>query len=410
MTKSTLGEKQKYHKILQRQIKKILGRNAEVSPDMNALLEFVSETYQHYDDDRYMLERSIELSSKELVENNQGLKLQKQELENTLEELLSTQQQLEESEKLAKVSQMLSESNDQLLQQQEETRAAYEELQSVHEDLQSTQTQLIQSEKMSSLGQLTAGVAHEINNPVNFVYAGVQALDYTLKDLFAILAEYQKVIRESLEESEDNNLNKNLRDLIDQDELEELKEGAIQMIEDIKIGAERTAEIVRGLRNFSRSDGTTWQQTDLHEGLDSTLVILNSQLKSKNIEVIKEYSHYVETIQCYAGPLNQVFMNIISNSIHAIEGKGTISIHTKDLKSAIEISIKDSGKGMTEEVKNKVFDPFFTTKAIGSGTGLGLSISYGIIEKHQGSIEVESQEGKGTTFTITILKLSEEPK
>lgn len=405
-----MKEKQKHHKILQRQIRKILGRDAEISPDMKDLLETVSETYQHYDDDRYMLERSIELSSKELLENNKNLKLQKQELENTLEELISTQQQLAESEKLAKMSKMLAESNEQILQQQEETKAAYEELQAVHEDLQSTQTQLIQSEKMSSLGQLTAGVAHEINNPVNFVYGGVQALDYTIKDLVTVLNGYQTVMNDISENyTEDEYLKNKIKVLSELQDLDELKEEALQMIEDIKVGAERTADIVRGLRNFSRSDGTTWQQADLHEGLDSTLVILNSQIKG-NIEVVKNYSNYVETIQCYAGQLNQVFMNILSNSIQAIEGKGTIWITTEDTGNAVKITLKDSGKGMPNSLLDKIFDPFFTTKEIGSGTGLGLSISYGIVEKHQGSIEVKSTEGEGTQFTITIPKLADEPK
>ncbi len=270
-------------------------------------------------------------------------------------------------------------------------------------DLKSAQSQLIQSEKMASLGQLTAGIAHEINNPINFVYAGIDGLKTSLDALIEILDKYEKIdtyneIDEVLKMvNEINELKQKLY-------YKETKGAVHELINAVKEGAERTAEIVEGLRNFSRTNETELKTVDVHRGIESSLVLLNNKINSQEINVIKDFDSNLPEINCYPGQLNQVFMNLLNNAIEAIEGKGVINITTQNSPKQIKISISDSGIGMENEVKEKIFDPFYTTKDLGEGTGLGLSISFGIIQKHQGTLEVESKPGSGTTFTILIPK------
>ncbi len=270
-------------------------------------------------------------------------------------------------------------------------------------DLKSAQSQLIQSEKMASLGQLTAGIAHEINNPINFVYAGIDGLKTSLDALIEILNKYEKIddyneIDEVLSMvSEINKLKEKLY-------FKETKGAVHELINAVKEGAERTAEIVEGLRNFSRTNETELKTVDVHRGIESSLILLNNKINSQEIKVIKNFDSHLPEINCYPGQLNQVFMNLLNNAIEAIDGKGIIKIVTKNGPKQIKISISDSGIGMENEVKEKIFDPFYTTKDLGEGTGLGLSISFGIIQKHQGTLEVKSEIGKGTTFTIFIPK------
>lgn len=386
-------DKNKYNRVLLRQIRKALGRKATIPEEFEELFELISESYDHHDNDRYMLERSIDLSSKELIETNRDLLMQKQELESILEELRNTQEQLEESERMASLSQKLSDAN--------------EELQTAYEDLQEAQTQLVHSEKMSSLGQLTAGVAHEINNPVNFIYGGIQALQLSLKDLLDLTSKYQAFYHTN-DQNTKLKVSDEIRELQEEIELDELKDDIIQMMNDIKIGAERTAEIVRGLRNFSRLDETSLQVADIHEGIDSTLVILSAQLKN-GVQVNKKYCNDLMPVQCYPGQLNQVYMNILSNAVQAMdEDGGEITITTSKTQDSIRISFKDNGPGIPEAKQQKIFDPFYTTKEIGKGTGLGLSITYGIIEKHKGNISVKSKVGQGAEFIITLPKILEE--
>jgi len=282
-------------------------------------------------------------------------------------------------------------------QLENQLRKTERKLKKVRDDLKLLQNQLLQSEKMASLGQLTAGIAHELNNPINFINAGSFGLSQDLRDLIILLEKYEELnnqpgIVQYLEKID------KLKEKIDYDFL---KKNVIQTIEDIKLGAKRTTEIVQGLRNFSRLNDTVMQMTDIHEGIDSTLVLLKNELKNK-VEVKKEYDENIREILCYPGHLNQVFMNLLSNAEQSIEGKGKITIKTKNLKNKTQISIKDNGTGISEEVKNKVFEPFFTTKEPGQGTGLGLSISHDIIKRHQGSIEVKSKLGKGSEFIITL--------
>lgn len=264
------------------------------------------------------------------------------------------------------------------------------------EDLEAAQEQLVQSEKMASLGQLTAGVAHEINNPINFVTANIQPLKDDMEDILLIIAAYEKIIQEKKLEGEFANVEQYKKKAKIEITISEVH----NLLKGIEDGAKRTAEIVKGLRNFSRLDQNVFRKAQLNESLESTLTLLHSSYKNR-IEIIKGYGDLPE-VDCFPGQINQVFMNILSNAIQAIEETGTITIKTEQVESMARISIKDSGTGMTEEVRRKIFDPFFTTKDIGKGTGLGLSISFGIVQKHNGKIEVISAPGKGTEFVIMV--------
>jgi signal transduction histidine kinase len=270
-----------------------------------------------------------------------------------------------------------------------------DELQITLENLKQAQSQLVQSEKMVSLGQLVAGIAHEINNPVNFISAGVDSLTTNLEEIRQVLEIYHKVTPANVAEK-----------LIEIEELKakvEYKEAIREinkLIESIKNGTNRTTEIVRGLRTFSRLDEDILKMADIHEGLDSTLILLHNKYKNR-IEIIRNFGN-LPLVECYPGQLNQVFMNILSNAVDAIDDKGTITISTSISDRFIQISIKDTGQGIPENIREKIFDPFFTTKGIGKGTGLGLSISQSIIEKHNGSINIKSEIGKGSEFIIML--------
>ncbi len=278
------------------------------------------------------------------------------------------------------------------------------ELKNTLDELQKTQSQLIQTEKMSSLGQMVAGIAHEINNPVSFIYGNLtHAQEYT-QDLLGLLQLYQQHLP---------NPPAVIKQEIDVIEFEFVKEDIIRTLDSMKVGSERISEIVLGLRNFSRLDEAEYKKADIHAGIDSTLMILEHRLKPQNnypkIEVVKKYADLPQ-IECYAGQLNQVFMNLLANAIDALnEGKIAqpqiiLSTEIIDDKQVV-IRITDNALGIPADIQQKLFDPFFTTKPPGKGTGLGLSISYQIItEKHGGSIECISELGVGTTFVITIPK------
>jgi signal transduction histidine kinase len=270
-----------------------------------------------------------------------------------------------------------------------------EELHSMLESLKLTQSQLVQSEKMASLGQLVAGIAHEINNPVTFISAGVDSLGANLDEVRQVLEVYHRLTPINVEEKL-----KEIEDLKSQIDYKQAIREINSLIESIKNGTERTTQIVNGLRTFSRLDEDVLKVADIHEGLDSTLILLRNRYKNR-IEIIKEYGS-IPQLECFPGQLNQVFMNILSNAIDAIADKGEITISTSASSGFIRIHIKDSGIGIPDNIRAKIFDPFYTTKEVGEGTGLGLSISHGIIEKHKGSIKVQSQEGKGTEFIINL--------
>lgn len=264
------------------------------------------------------------------------------------------------------------------------------------DNLKDAQSQLIQSEKMASLGQLTAGVAHEINNPINFVSANIKPLKDDLADLIKCIRLYKQTVKEKGLENEFEEVEK----FNAQTDIEYVLTEVNDLLKGIEEGASRTSEIVKGLRNFSRIDQHDVKKANLNEGVESTLTLLHSTYRDR-IEIIKEYGNIPE-IECFPGQLNQVFMNLLSNAVQAIKGEGKIFIKTFTRENNVIISIKDTGPGMTEEIKSKIFDPFFTTKEVGKGTGLGLSISYGIIEKHNGKMEVFSSPGEGAEFIITL--------
>jgi signal transduction histidine kinase len=290
-----------------------------------------------------------------------------------------------------------------LAKAREELRKANLRLGSTNEALHATvanlkaaQEQLVQAEKMASLGQLTAGIAHEINNPINFVTANIQPLKDDMADIIKFIDHYEEIIKKKGLENEFTEIEKNKQGA----NVELTKKEINNLLKGIEDGAKRTSEIVKGLRNFSRLDQNVFRKANMNEGLESTLTLLHSSYKNR-IEIIKQYGDLPE-IDCFPGQINQVFMNILSNAIQAISAEGKIFIKTWHEGSNVKISIKDTGAGMTDEVRKKIFDPFFTTKEVGKGTGLGLSISFGIIKKHNGEIEVLSKQGDGTEFVIRI--------
>lgn len=273
-------------------------------------------------------------------------------------------------------------------------------------DLRSAQAQLVDAEKMASLGQMTAGIAHELNNPINFVSSNIDPLRRDLQDIFTILGAYQKADAEGASAEESLAA---ARKLSEELELDYLKTEMDQLLRGISDGASRTAEIVKGLRIFSRLDEDALKKADINECLRSTLVILKSTIKSEApVEVKLDES--LPEIMCYPGKLNQVFMNIIVNALQATASTGRpynerkVTVSSEDTGEAVVVRISDNGTGIPEKVKARIFDPFFTTKNVGQGTGLGLSIVLGIVNDHNGTIEVETKEGEGTVFIITLPK------
>lgn len=286
-----------------------------------------------------------------------------------------------------------------------------QKLQRTIDELQQTQAQLIQSEKMSGLGQLVAGIAHELNNPINFIYGNLAHTSQYAQDLLQLLHLYTKHYPSPAPEIQFQS------EAID---LDFLIEDLPKLLSSMEIGADRIRQIVLSLRNFSRLDEAGMKPVDIHDGIDSTLLILQHRLKARGryqgIQIIKNYGQ-LPLVECYAGQMNQVFMNIISNAIDAIETQeqpGFITIYTSLSSDVAEpnmppsppsavICIRDNGSGMSEAVKKRIFDPFFTTKPVGKGTGLGMSISYQIVvEKHGGVLKCLSQPGQGTEFWIQI--------
>ena len=296
--------------------------------------------------------------------------------------------------------------NNQLQNQKEEIESINEEL-SINnknlkialKDLKKTQQQLVQSEKMASLGVLTAGIAHEINNPINFVYTGINSLQKDFNDINIILSELNMI------SSKDINLKKKIETierLKKEFEFNEAYNAIPQTIKDIRLGANRTSEIIAGLRTFSRSDKNEVIDVDLNEIIDAALLMLRNKYKY-HIKVIRNYDKKLQKLKCSPVKMTQVFINIVSNAIDAIKAeKGEITITTKQEKENIIISVKDTGVGIKGEIEGKIFDPFYTTKEIGKGTGLGLSITYGIIKEYNGDINVKSELNKGTEFIITL--------
>jgi signal transduction histidine kinase len=271
------------------------------------------------------------------------------------------------------------------------------------DDLKEAQSQLVESEKMASLGQLTAGIAHEINNPINFVTSNINPLKRDVEMILDAMATIEKV---TLSDSSPADKKKQIEDYKEEVDFDYLVVEIRHLIKGIYEGASRTAEIVKGLKIFSRLDEDDLKRTDINEGLESTMVIANNLLNNR-IKVVKEYGE-LPLVECYAGKLNQVFLNIISNAIYAINKQfgdsngGEIIIRTNADDENVNISIIDNGTGMSEQTMKKIFEPFFTTKEVGEGTGLGMSIAYNTIKKHHGQIIVNTELDKGTEFILKI--------
>ncbi|GJD15664.1 two-component sensor histidine kinase [Rivularia sp. IAM M-261] len=310
-----------------------------------------------------------------------------------------------------------------LLQSREQLRLQTQQLEATLQELKQTQAKLLHAEKMSSLGQLVAGIAHEINNPVNFIYGNITHANEYIQNLLDLIRLYQQHYPKPV---------KDIQDKIHKIDMDFLLADLPRLLSSMQMGADRISAIVVSLRNFSRLDEAEIKAVDIHEGIDSTLMILQSRLKVEKdcnpIQVIKEYSELPQ-VECYAGQLNQVFMNLLTNAIDAVVSRckseydekiqhqivsqvpediilfvPIIRIHTEVVGELyVAIRIVDNGIGMDEITRKRIFDPFFTTKPIGKGTGLGLSISYQIIvEKHGGVLECSSELGKGTEFFIHL--------
>jgi two-component system, NtrC family, sensor kinase len=320
-----------------------------------------------------------------------------------LDDLVQATQEIQFSDQLVEIpiksdteigllTESFNEMSRNIIKARAELKAKIYELEMANREIRDTQTRLVHTSKMSSLGLLVAGVAHELNNPISFIYSNMSHLhEYADKLIhLANIAEKDPSQIEALKKELD---------------IEYIKTDLPKLISSCEDGARRVRDIVVGLRNFSRLEEAKLKEIDIHEALDNTLNLLSGEIKNR-IEVQKNYGK-IPPITCFASQMNQVFMNILSNAVQAIKGTGRIWISTSQFvspegKDMISISIQDSGEGMSPQTMERIFDPFFSTKGIGQGTGLGLSISYGIIQNHGGEIQVKSEPGTGTEFVVNI--------
>ena len=263
--------------------------------------------------------------------------------------------------------------------------------------LENAQSQLVQSEKMASIGQLAAGVAHEINSPIGFVHSNLQSLQEYVNKLIKV-GEFSGKLIDKVGEA----LHVRLKnDFFERHEFDYIKEDILDLVSESLDGAERVKAIVKSLKEFSHTDAKEWANSSLVDGIESTLKIVNSQFKYK-VELLKDYEEGIPPLYCMGMQLNQVFMNLLVNAGQAIDESGSIYIKVFSDAEWQKVSIRDTGQGIEPEHLSKIFDPFFTTKPVGSGTGLGLSLSYSIVKNHGGEIEVKSEKGKGTEFIVSL--------
>jgi signal transduction histidine kinase len=261
-------------------------------------------------------------------------------------------------------------------------------------ELERLQAQLVHTEKMASLGQLSAGIAHELNNPAGFVYGNMDLLRDHLTNLARLFNAYDQVVLPGDAALLINSLKTEIN-------YEQMIDDLGSIISDCREGAQRICDVVKNLRLFSRLDEAELKQIDIHEGIDSTIRLLSRYFSAGAIVLHRDYAE-LPLVNCYAGQLNQVWMNLLVNAAQAVCGRGEVSISTRIEDDWVSVAISDTGTGILKDQVSRIFDPFFTTKPVGEGTGLGLSISYGIIERHGGAITVKSEVGAGTTFTVTI--------
>ncbi len=394
------------HPLLNRQVKRHICDPTSVPPELQNFLKAVDDAYVQFDADHGMLERSLALSSEELLQTNTKL----QDLLSVVEAQVAdrTAQLLQANIQLQGFLNLLE---DQVATRTAELADKNIELNQTLNDLQKTQIHLIQSEKISSLGQLVGGVAHEINNPVNFIHANLAHLRNDIGDLLSFIQLFHQVYPDPLP------ILKKKAETID---LDYLYQDLPKLLSSMETGTCRIKDVVLSLRNFSRLDESEYKTVDVHEGINSTLLLLGSRLAATlyrpEIEVTRQYGS-LPYVECYPGQLNQVFMNLLVNAIDALDErdqKRAIDKNSNDrsqiwiitevtMPQQVCIRVIDNAQGIEESVRLRIFDPFFTTKAIGKGTGMGLSISYQIItEQHQGTIECLPNLGQGTEFVITL--------
>lgn len=292
------------------------------------------------------------------------------------------------------LEQRVSQRTADLAQLNQQLLANNVELLKINEELESAHTQLLQSEKMASIGQLAAGVAHEINNPVGFVNSNLGTLGKYIAGMFRIIAAYEAA------ESRSGNRIPEVTELRKSVDFPFLQEDIPNLLKESQDGLSRVTRIVQDLKDFSHIGESGWQPANIEQGMDSTLNIVSNELKYK-ADVIKEYAGLPE-IDCMPSQINQVFMNLLINAAQAIDVRGVITVRTGTSGDEVWVEVEDTGKGILPEHLNRIFDPFFTTKPVGKGTGLGLSLSYGIVEKHNGRIEVKSEMGKGSVFRVWL--------
>ncbi|MFE4105907.1 sensor histidine kinase [Almyronema epifaneia] len=361
---------QNLHPLLLRQLKRYLKQTPDeasaLDDNCQAFLAAISQAYHEFDEDQAILERSLELSSQELLATNRQLK-----------ELLETVEAQVES-------------------RTQDLAAANTALEETLQELSETQLQLIQTEKMSSLGQMVAGISHEINNPISFIQGNLTPLHHYLQDLCELLKLYQSEFPQSTPAilSKEKEI-----------DLAFILEDWPKLLTSMLMGTQRVQSIVVSLQNFSRMDEAAVKEVDIHEGIDNTLFILQHQIPPE-VEVIRDYGT-LPSVVCAPAQLNQAFTHIIANALDAMSDPDAATkqlvITTRAIAGdQIQIGIRDTGMGMSAKVKAKIFDPFFSTKVVGQGTGLGLSICFKIIQYHQGRIEVRSEVGSGTEFLITL--------
>jgi signal transduction histidine kinase len=277
------------------------------------------------------------------------------------------------------------------------------ELEQAYARLKATQSQLLQSEKMASIGQLAAGVAHEINNPIGYVHSNLGTLQVYLRGLSNLMDAYDRLLAERPEAYADSAAFRDISEIKRQVDYNFVRQDLPQVLVESREGIERVRKIVLDLRDFShggQAENEDWVYADIHRGLESTLNIVGSELKYK-AEVRKDYGNLPQ-VECLPAQLNQVFLNLLMNAGQAIKDRGVITITTSQVERGVNIIIADDGIGIDPEHLKRIYDPFFTTKPVGKGTGLGLALSYGIVQKHHGSIEVTSTVGKGSEFRIFL--------